>query len=231
MSRSTSVGMNMIEDCKRDETGSLIQKLRQKEVDEESCVKTCSMNWGEANSVYTDYIVSSASNGKIQAGALIFVLVGYIIELAVDCKDTQANFWSRIINYYMAYAFQECYFGNEKIPENNGGCWMDKATRIVNAQLCKVSNLSVMVINIVAAQQEVVYVASTTICGIACQLLEQNAQAVGLIYANFDVFKEMAYQDQTCVLMTKLWCTKWHLMFLKQSDFEEVVNNSGKARR
>ncbi|GJU09492.1 hypothetical protein Tco_1131888 [Tanacetum coccineum] len=58
----------------------LIQKLRQKEVDEESCVKTCSMNWGEANSVYTDYIVSSASNGKIQAGALIFVLVGYIRE-------------------------------------------------------------------------------------------------------------------------------------------------------
>ncbi|GKD29856.1 hypothetical protein Tco_1240634, partial [Tanacetum coccineum] len=56
----------------------LIQKLRQKEVDEESCVKTCSMNWGEANSVYTNYIVSSASNGKIQAGALIFVLVGYI---------------------------------------------------------------------------------------------------------------------------------------------------------
>ncbi|GJY16935.1 hypothetical protein Tco_0387357 [Tanacetum coccineum] len=59
----------------------LIQKLRQKEVDEESCVKTCSMNWGEANSVYTSYIVSSASNGKIQAGALIFVLVGYIKSL------------------------------------------------------------------------------------------------------------------------------------------------------
>ncbi|GJR24892.1 hypothetical protein Tco_0973419 [Tanacetum coccineum] len=53
----------------------LIQKLQQKEVDEESCIKTCSMNWKEANSVYTDYIVSSASNGKIQAGALIFVLM------------------------------------------------------------------------------------------------------------------------------------------------------------
>ncbi|GJV74571.1 hypothetical protein Tco_1506155 [Tanacetum coccineum] len=58
--------------------GKLIQKLRQKEVDEESYVKTCSMNWGEANSVYTNYIVSSASNGKIQAGAFVFVLVGYI---------------------------------------------------------------------------------------------------------------------------------------------------------
>ncbi|GKD31346.1 integrase, catalytic region, zinc finger, CCHC-type containing protein [Tanacetum coccineum] len=37
------------------------------------------MNWGEANSVYTSYIVLFASNGKIQAGALILVLVGYII--------------------------------------------------------------------------------------------------------------------------------------------------------
>ncbi|GJU95352.1 retrotransposon protein, putative, ty1-copia subclass [Tanacetum coccineum] len=40
-------------------------------------------NWGEANSVYTDYIVSSASNGQIQTGALIFVLVGYIMTTLV----------------------------------------------------------------------------------------------------------------------------------------------------
>ncbi|GJQ93855.1 zinc finger, CCHC-type containing protein [Tanacetum coccineum] len=67
----------------------LIQKLRQKEVDEESCVKTCSMNWGEANSVYTSYIVSSASNGKIQAGALIFVLVGYIVRIYQKSQENR----------------------------------------------------------------------------------------------------------------------------------------------
>ncbi|GJT08910.1 hypothetical protein Tco_0843372, partial [Tanacetum coccineum] len=33
---------------------------------------------GEVNLVYTCYIVSSASKGEIQAGALIFVLIGYI---------------------------------------------------------------------------------------------------------------------------------------------------------
>ncbi|GJX98075.1 hypothetical protein Tco_0355094 [Tanacetum coccineum] len=70
----------------------LIQKLRQKEVDEESCVKTCSMNWGEANSVYTSYIVSSASNGKIQAGALIFVLVGYIVSNSI-CHHIGGRLW------------------------------------------------------------------------------------------------------------------------------------------
>ncbi|GJU46528.1 hypothetical protein Tco_1203794 [Tanacetum coccineum] len=62
-------------DCMLSSSGwlvcELIQKLRQKEVDEESCMKTCSMNWGEANSVYTSYSVSFASNGKIQAGALL----------------------------------------------------------------------------------------------------------------------------------------------------------------
>ncbi|GJR35461.1 hypothetical protein Tco_1211145 [Tanacetum coccineum] len=82
----------------------LIQKLRQKEVDEESCMKTCSMNWGEANLVYTSYIVSSASNGKIQAGALIFVLVGYITKAAryeiKGIKDMVPTLWSTIKHAY-----------------------------------------------------------------------------------------------------------------------------------
>ncbi|GJV02980.1 hypothetical protein Tco_1336549 [Tanacetum coccineum] len=49
------------------------------------------MNWGEANSVYTSYIVSSASNGKIQAGALIFVLVGYIADEWAKRYNKQAQ--------------------------------------------------------------------------------------------------------------------------------------------
>ncbi|GKE16153.1 hypothetical protein Tco_1423730 [Tanacetum coccineum] len=82
----------------------LIQKLRQKEVDEESCMKTCSMNWGEANLVYTSYIVSYASNGKIQAGALIFVLIGYITKAAryeiKGIKDMVPTLWSTIKHAY-----------------------------------------------------------------------------------------------------------------------------------
>ncbi|GJZ60869.1 hypothetical protein Tco_0617006 [Tanacetum coccineum] len=76
--------------------GKLIQKLQQKEVDEESCVKTCSMNWGEANSFYTNYIVSSASNGKIQAGALIFVLIGYIEN---QLEKRQEDKWQKPITH------------------------------------------------------------------------------------------------------------------------------------
>lgn len=38
------------------------------------------------------------------------------IDLALDCKDTQADLWSRICkDEYMAYAVQECYSSIEKI--------------------------------------------------------------------------------------------------------------------
>ena len=38
------------------------------------------------------------------------------IDLALDCKDTQADLWNRICrDDYMAYAVQECYYSIEKI--------------------------------------------------------------------------------------------------------------------
>lgn len=38
------------------------------------------------------------------------------MDLALDCKDTQADLWNRICkDEYMAYAVQECYSSIEKI--------------------------------------------------------------------------------------------------------------------
>lgn len=38
------------------------------------------------------------------------------IDLALDCKDPQADLWNRICrDEYMAYAVQECYYSVEKI--------------------------------------------------------------------------------------------------------------------
>lgn len=50
------------------------------------------------------------------------------IDLAIDCKDTQADLWSRICrDEYMAYAVQECYYSIEKIlhslVEGEGRLW------------------------------------------------------------------------------------------------------------
>lgn len=47
---------------------------------------------------------------------------------AEDCKDNQANLWSRISkDEYMAYAVQECYYSAEKIlhsiVEGEGRLW------------------------------------------------------------------------------------------------------------
>lgn len=52
------------------------------------------------------------------------------IDLALDCKDTQADLWNRICrDEYMAYAVQECYYSIEKIlyslVDGEGRLWYD----------------------------------------------------------------------------------------------------------
>ncbi|VFQ97396.1 unnamed protein product [Cuscuta campestris] len=59
------------------------------------------------------------------------------IDLALDCKDTQADLWSRICNdEYMAYAVQECYFSIEKIlyslVDGEGRLWVERIYREIN---------------------------------------------------------------------------------------------------
>lgn len=45
-----------------------------------------------------------------------FLQILLAIDLALDCKDTQADLWSRICkDEYMAYAVQEVYYSIEKI--------------------------------------------------------------------------------------------------------------------
>ncbi|GJY56511.1 hypothetical protein Tco_0455626 [Tanacetum coccineum] len=61
---------------------------------------------GEANSVYTSYIVSSASNGKIQAGALIFVLVGYIEEHLRCCQAKVLKVKEKLVHLMMVVKFK-----------------------------------------------------------------------------------------------------------------------------
>lgn len=59
------------------------------------------------------------------------------IDLAIDCKDTQADLWSRIIrDKYMAYAVQECYYSIEKIllslVDGEGKLWVERIFREIN---------------------------------------------------------------------------------------------------
>ncbi|GJU38119.1 hypothetical protein Tco_1186473 [Tanacetum coccineum] len=114
----------------------LIQKLQQKEVDEESCVKTCNMNSGEDNSVYTNYIVSSASNGNIQAEAFIFVLVGYI-----------ENVGNVIVNgNQISCSYKEFLSCNLKEYDDKGGAivltrWIEKMESVQDMSGCSVDQI------------------------------------------------------------------------------------------
>ncbi|CAO2824721.1 unnamed protein product [Amaranthus hypochondriacus] len=59
------------------------------------------------------------------------------IDLALDCKDTQADLWNRICrDDYMAYAVQECYYSIEKIlhaiVDGEGRRWVERIYREIN---------------------------------------------------------------------------------------------------
>ncbi|PHT53750.1 hypothetical protein CQW23_08212 [Capsicum baccatum] len=59
------------------------------------------------------------------------------IDLALDCKDTQGDLWTRISrDEYMAYAVQECYYSIEKIlyslVDGEGRLWVERIYREIN---------------------------------------------------------------------------------------------------
>lgn len=71
----------------------------------------------------------------------LFLLTSKIllaIDLAVDCKDTQADLWNRISrDEYMAYAVKECYYSAEKIlhylvNNDEGRLWVERLFRELN---------------------------------------------------------------------------------------------------
>ncbi|OVA17595.1 Glycosyl transferase [Macleaya cordata] len=70
----------------------------------------------------------------------LFLLSSKILlamDLALDCKDTQADLWNRVSrDEYMAYAVQECYYSIEKIlyslVEGEGRLWVERIFREIN---------------------------------------------------------------------------------------------------
>ncbi|KAL8517465.1 hypothetical protein ACS0TY_015637 [Phlomoides rotata] len=68
-------------------------------------------------------------------GSLKLILLA--IDLALDCKDTQADLWNRICkDEYMAYAVQECYSSIEfflhSLVDGEGRLWVERVFREIN---------------------------------------------------------------------------------------------------
>ncbi|KAF5206729.1 Callose synthase [Thalictrum thalictroides] len=79
----------------------------------------------------------------------LFLLSSKILlamDLALDCKDTQADLWNRISrDEYMAYAVQECYYSVEKILHSlvdaEGRLWVERIYREINNSVLEASVL------------------------------------------------------------------------------------------
>lgn len=71
------------------------------------------------------------------------------IDLALDCKDSQADLWSRIRrDEYMAYAVQECYYSVEKIlhslVDGEGSLWVERIFREINNSILEDSLFTIL---------------------------------------------------------------------------------------
>ncbi|XP_024969515.1 callose synthase 10 isoform X4 [Cynara cardunculus var. scolymus] len=81
---------------------------------------------------------NTGSLGLVQWPLFLLISKIYLaIDLAIDCKDAQADLWSRISrDEYMAYAVQECYYSIEKIlhslVDGEGKLWVDRIFREIN---------------------------------------------------------------------------------------------------
>ncbi|XP_042505400.1 callose synthase 10-like isoform X2 [Macadamia integrifolia] len=73
------------------------------------------------------------------------------LDYALDCKDTQADLWSRISrDEYMAYAVQECYYSVEKIlhslVDSEGRLWVERIFREINNSISENSLVITLVL-------------------------------------------------------------------------------------
>ncbi|KAK2968255.1 hypothetical protein RJ640_030305 [Escallonia rubra] len=112
------------------------------------------------------------------------------IDLALDCKDTQADLWSRICrDEYMAYAVQECYYNIEKIlhslVDGEGRLWVERIFREINSSMLEGS----LVITLSLKKLPVVLQKLTALTGllIRTETPELAKGAANAVYALYEV--------------------------------------------
>ncbi|XP_040989322.1 callose synthase 10 [Juglans microcarpa x Juglans regia] len=112
------------------------------------------------------------------------------IDLALDCKDTQADLWNRICrDEYMAYAVQECYFSVEKILHSlvdvEGRLWVERIFREINNSILEGS----LVITLSLKKLPVVLSRFTALTGLLIrnEMPELARGAAKAVYELYDV--------------------------------------------
>ncbi|KAK9995555.1 hypothetical protein SO802_020241 [Lithocarpus litseifolius] len=115
------------------------------------------------------------------------------IDLALDCKDTQADLWDRICrDEYMAYAVQECYFSIEKIlyslVDGEGRLWVERIYREINNSISEGS----LVITLSLKKLPVVLSRFTALTGLLRN--ETPELARGAAKALYDLYEVVTHE-------------------------------------
>ncbi|BFG32377.1 hypothetical protein CerSpe_186510 [Prunus speciosa] len=115
------------------------------------------------------------------------------IDLALDCKDTQADLWLRICrDEYMAYAVQECYYSIEKIlyslVDGEGRLWVERIYREINNSIMEGS----LVITLVLKNLPLVLQRFTALTGLLIRN-ETDVLAKGAAKAVFDLYEVVTH--------------------------------------
>ncbi|XP_042027925.1 callose synthase 10-like isoform X1 [Salvia splendens] len=138
------------------------------------------------------------------------------IDLALDCKDTQADLWNRIRkDEYMAYAVQECYSSIEKIMhslvDGEGRLWVERVFREINGSISEGS----LVITLSLKKLPVVLSRFTALTG----LLTRNPTpelAKGAAKAVYDFYDVVTHELLSPDLREQL--DTWHILLTARNE-------------
>ncbi|XP_075514445.1 callose synthase 10-like isoform X2 [Primulina tabacum] len=116
------------------------------------------------------------------------------IDLALDCKDTQADLWNRVCkDEYLAYAVQECYFSIEKIlhslVDGEGRLWVERIFREINSSISEGS----LVITLFLQKLPVVLSRFTALTGLLTRN-ETPELAKGAAKAMYDLYDIVTHE-------------------------------------
>ncbi|KAL3839046.1 hypothetical protein ACJIZ3_023637 [Penstemon smallii] len=138
------------------------------------------------------------------------------IDLALDCKDTQADLWSRICkDEYMAYAVQECYFSIEKIlhslVEGEGRHWVERIFREINSSISEGS----LVITLSLKKLPVVLSRFTALTGLLTRD-ESPELAKGAAKAVYDLYDVVTHELLSSDLREQL--DTWNILLRARNE-------------
>eukprot|EP00268_Persea_americana_P030985 TRINITY_DN3005_c1_g1_i2.p1 TRINITY_DN3005_c1_g1~~TRINITY_DN3005_c1_g1_i2.p1 ORF type:complete len:1912 (+),score=293.34 TRINITY_DN3005_c1_g1_i2:360-6095(+) len=116
------------------------------------------------------------------------------IDLALDCKDTQADLWDRISrDEYMAYAVKECYYSINKILQSlvveEGGLWVERLFKKIGDSFTEWSIL----VNLQLKKLPLVVKKFTALTGLLTQN-ETTELARGAAKAMYDLYEVVTHE-------------------------------------